>query len=408
MDTSVEAALTRVQGLLRKGHTESEQTVVWLAPPGRKDERALGLSRQEDDALSDLEWSLNQDPRFDHLKGKPHDVAVGFLFECDDYPTRDNAPAFLAAHAKSLETAVCYIPVEYLSVPNETTVYGVRLLPPTDAYVPKPSGRYTLQPPVGSVAAIDVAGTDYGRMADRGRLTVEQALRRLRIALREHRGINDLQLRFRLGDAYSFGDGRSGWKASPETSYALGLDPDLVALAAAQPMAALSAEPRSKLDHQVDLAIRWIERAMFTGEPLVSLLYLFFALEALLGDKSAKLKGHDLALRQMMLSHVVDGGFTNPNETFFLYDAVRSAAVHGERAPDVDQDTVSSFAWLVRRTLNQYVTYARQKEFQRRSRLLKDLDEHADRAFCLDWLKANGGPAWDVYLEEAGAIGDAS
>src|SRR5450756_62607 len=162
MDTSVEAALTRVQGLLRKGHTESEQTVVWLAPPGRKDERALGLSRQEDDALSDLEWSLNQDPRFDHLKGKPHDVAVGFLFECDDYPTRDNAPAFLAAHAKSLETAVCYIPVEYLSVPNETTVYGVRLLPPTDASVPKPSGRYTLQPPVGSVAAIDVAGTDYG------------------------------------------------------------------------------------------------------------------------------------------------------------------------------------------------------------------------------------------------------
>src|SRR5450759_470949 len=79
MDTSVEAALTRVQGLLRKGHTESEQTVVWLAPPGRKDERALGLSRQEDDALSDLEWSLNQDPRFDHLKGKPHDVAVGFF-----------------------------------------------------------------------------------------------------------------------------------------------------------------------------------------------------------------------------------------------------------------------------------------------------------------------------------------
>jgi hypothetical protein len=41
--------------------------------------------------------------------------------------------------------------------------------------------------------------------------------------------------------------------------------------------------------------LRWIERARFTGEPLIALLYLFFALEALLGDKPEGLKADDLA-----------------------------------------------------------------------------------------------------------------
>jgi len=49
----------------------------------------------------------------------------------------------------------------------------------------------------------------------------------------------------------------------------------------------------------------WIERAIFTDGPLVALLYRFFALEALLGDKSSGLKGEQLAFRRATLSRAV-------------------------------------------------------------------------------------------------------
>ena len=370
MDASVEACLTRLQQVLRKNGDEKD-VMAWMAPPGRHDQRAVGLSKEQDDALADVEWSLEQDPRFDHLAGKGRDAAVSFIFNCDDDPKSDHVPAFMATHAREVETRVCYFPVEYLTVSEARETFGIRLLPLADPQVPPPSGRFTLQPPVGCVAAADVTGTSLDRMARRGREQSDRALRRLRIALHEHRGIHDIQLRFRLGDAYSFGDRLSGWAASPESAHPLGLDSELVAIAEASPLVKAAAEPKTRQDVQVELATKWIERAMFTGDPLISLLYLFFALEALLGDKSDRLKGHELAVRQMTLSSVVDGGFTHPNETFFLYDQVRSAAVHGERAPEVSWEVVNSFAWLVRRTLNQYLTYAAGEGVQRRSRLLR-------------------------------------
>jgi hypothetical protein len=42
------------------------------------------------------------------------------------------------------------------------------------------------------------------------------------------------------------------------------------------------------------------------------------------------IKAHGLAFREMMLSHIISSGFRHPNRTFFFYDQVRSAAVHGE------------------------------------------------------------------------------
>jgi len=65
------------------------------------------------------------------------------------------------------------------------------------------------------------------------------------------------------------------------------------------------------------------------------------------GDEPA----HGLAFRQAMLGHLVTGLFLHPNETWFLYDQVRSGAVHGEDAPAVDWDSVRGFAWTVRTTV---------------------------------------------------------
>jgi hypothetical protein len=53
----------------------------------------------------------------------------------------------------------------------------------------------------------------------------------------------------------------------------------------------------------------WLDRAVFTAGPLVATLFRFFALEALLGSASDRLKNGPLALRQMTLSRIATGRF---------------------------------------------------------------------------------------------------
>lgn len=52
---------------------------------------------------------------------------------------------------------------------------------------------------------------------------------------------------------------------------------------------------------------------MFATEPLVRLLYLFFALESLLGDTGESQKAGLIALRRAMLSQAMGRGFTHPS-----------------------------------------------------------------------------------------------
>ena len=70
---------------------------------------------------------------------------------------------------------------------------------------------------------------------------------------------------------------------------------------------------------------------------LEELLYLFFALEAMLGDKSEGLKAPALAVRRAIRGLVTRDGFIHPARTYLLYDEVRSAAVHGEEPPEIGQ-----------------------------------------------------------------------
>lgn len=172
-------------------------------------------------------------------------------------------------------------------------------------------------------------------------------------------------------------------------------------LVLSQPMSSMRSSPATKLERKADLGLRWIERARFAGEPIVAMPYLFFALESLLGDKSEGLKAGALAIRRAMLSHVVTGSFTDPGMTFFLYEKVRSAAVHGEDFADVTWDMAHGFAWNVREALNEYLRYANAEGFKRRSRLVWALNTHSDRPNLVRWLGEHGGKEWAQYLEKA-------
>jgi hypothetical protein len=351
------------------------------------------------EALVRAQAALLEDLRFEHLGRKVDDIVWHFAADCYVDKGQDRVRSFVDQHGREPMDLVCYIPVENLKVAAETEMLGIRLLPVNDPRVPPARPEFSLEVPIGCVAAVGVRGTSYERMAQRARAVASHALRVLRVAPREHTGIHDRQLRFRLGIAYAFDERLSGWRQREDEAYELEFSGNLIELALAQPVARMPAEPTNDIQRKADLALRWMERAWFATEPLVALLYLFFALEALLGDKSEKLKAHGLAFQQAMLSHAVTGSFTHPNETYFLYDQVRSGAVHGEDAPEVSWDIVHSFAGDVRGALNQYLTYADEQGFQRRGRLLKALDEHPDRPQLVAWLRQNGGSVWSGHLQ---------
>jgi hypothetical protein len=88
-----------------------------------------------------------------------------------------------------------------------------------------------------------------------------------------------------------------GWGQRDDVAYDLTLSEDL-SLALGRPVAALPSQARNDIERKALLALRWLDKAFLTGDELEALLYRFFALEALLGDKSEGLKAHGLAVGQ--------------------------------------------------------------------------------------------------------------
>jgi hypothetical protein len=234
-------------------------------------------------------------------------------------------------------------------------------------------------------------------MAERSKETAAHVLRLLRVALRERIGVE--QLRFRLGRAHVFEEEKAfGWRQGAEAAYDLGLSDELIQVASEKPLAELPARPRNDVEKKADLALHWMERAWFVGDPVVALLFLFFALEALLGVESERLKGQGLAFRQALLNNAVTGSFVHPSKSLFLYEDIRSAAVHGELVPDVSDAEARGFRNDVARTLDYYLTYTRSKGITRRKRLLESLDNHADRPDLIAFLQEEGETRWADFL----------
>jgi hypothetical protein len=222
----------------------------------------------------------------------------------------------------------------------------------------------------------------------------------LRVAMRESPGYNAEQLRFRMTPGYAFARREAmAWSLPPDIAWNNTL-PENLSEILSRPVARLAISAENKVEKKALVALDWMERAYLSGDNLVGMLYLFFAMESLLGDTAEGLKSHKLAYRQMMLGHIIMGGFGNPNETLVMYVKIRNAAVHGEDLPQVDEQTATQFEWAVRDGLNQYLELAQRENFNSRSQLTRFLDAHADRPKMLDWLRRNGHPNWTVFLDD--------
>lgn len=212
--------------------------------------------------------------------------------------------------------------------------------------------------------------------------------------------VHAYQLRFRLGDHYAFESGLGGWEIPSDAGWELELDHDLLQLAKRQPLWTAPLRPATKLERRVDRAMRWIEQAFVVGDELLELLFCFFALEALLGDKSEGLKAQSLAFRRALLGSVARGHFAHPNRVAFLYDKVRSAAVHGSEPPEVEPRMLAAFVWDTRLALVEYVDYAQANEFKRPGKLLKNLEGDPKRELLISGLREKDPKRWGAFLDE--------
>jgi hypothetical protein len=380
-----------VEQALRTVERTARESVQWPAPPAMPEKFRMSMHwkyRPVDhqvDALEELEAVLAVDPRFEHMKEREIKEAVdGLANAAFVHRDANHIPGFLAKHAEEPQSLVCSFPIEGLTVHREIELFGVTFTPAEEAEVPKHMFGPG-QGPIGAVVSTTCEGTSGAAMKERACKKVEHALRQLRAGLREHRMIPDQQLRFRLGTSYWFSGGGGGWSTRSDQIIDVGLNKELVALASSTEIAMLPADGGTSIEKAARRALQWFDDALLATDPLKEVLYLFFALEGILGDKSDELKGENLALRRALLSHKLDRGFTHPGRIYGLYDKVRSEAVHGGEPLEVSKAEVSKFQWDVRRAINEFLEYARKEGFSKRGKLLAALDSDPAR----EEIKAN-------------------
>jgi hypothetical protein len=370
-----------------------------LARPGAE---TLVIGVDEATALKEARAAIEADERFEHLGSRVADPLRGrmqrFACLCLIDRERDHVREFMAEHERTPELRTCFLGVEFLEIDEEIEFFGTRLLPTDHSEVPEASHWFSTEAPVASVIAVEVSGTHLTLMRNRAVTEAERVLRVVRVAIRENRFLNPMQLRFRLSEGYSFGAQLAGWQTSDDARWAVKLDQELIEIVRSRPVSVLARGPRNNLEHHATRALAWIEDSMIESDRVKSLLFLFFALEAMLGTRSERLKAHGLAYRRALLSFAVRENFADPNRAYLLYDQVRSAAVHGEEVPAVSEDVQQAFAWDVRLALGEYLQLAEQEGFETRRALLAYLREHPDRERLAAWLMETDDLAWGRFF----------
>jgi hypothetical protein len=366
-----------------------------------KDHRSLDLGGADALAFDAALAAFEADLRFEAVslgQGTPYrDALWRYACLCDLRPDEDHLTAFIASHRSEPEERTCFFGVEALVIRVPLELSGVRLLPVDHEDVPPAEGRFTLEPPVGAVLAVPVSGSNLQRMKRRAEVPARHALRLLRLAIPESRFVNELQLRFRLGDGYSFGPRLFGWQTHADARWEIELDSGLLATVIDRPLARLPAAPETRIGRQAERALRWIDQATVSPDRVNAMLFGFFALEAMLGARDQGLKAADLAFKRAMLSVAVSGEFSDPERIRDLYAEVRSDAVHGGE-PDLSEQEFHAFSADIRDALREYLDLAEREEILTRGAMIKLLLAHPKRPELEEWLLEHGGPAWEKYI----------
>jgi hypothetical protein len=396
---AAEVALARLQRVAKLGVPKGEVPAGSVALTGPAEGRllarhALPLSSATIQQVRAAAEVIVEDERFEYLP-KPEEALREFVRRAATDLSEDYVPWFVASHARVPQDLICYLDVEYLNVPHEVEILGIRLLSPDDPTLPAIDWLDSVRATRGCVAAVPVRGTSNSKMAERAHVALEHTLRIMRVGWADVAHV-DL-LRFRPGPHFAFDAQTSSWQRRPGDPWDLTVSEKLLEHIGLSPVWELPLSPRSDIEKRALRAVAWMERSRLSTDNLVSLLYLFIALEALLGDESEGLKADMLAFRQMALSHIDEGSFAHPNKTWALYDQVRSTAVHGEEDPVVTASDLYQFEWSTRNTLSAYLRLATARGFTKRRQLTQALERDPSVPELAAWLHDNAGTDWDKY-----------
>lgn len=395
----VELSLQRLQKLIRLGEDEASGSGFHFGKVVPNDlasdaEGWLSLTRREHAQMQEVEGRLLSDLRFEHLGDgviSPLQEAVWRFICLCALREGDHVEQFMSEHARAPLEHQYWFPVEYLAVSTPLSLLGVRFLPLGDPEVPDNPHLY-LGRPTASILRVVAVGTSGKRTHGRARALAQHSLAILRVGMRVDNQVTDEQLRFRLGVTYGVGDRFGGWGIDPSTPFEVGLSQSDVEVVVAQPLADVSLNPETDIDKHAVIALEWLDLARLTPDRLNATLFAFFALEAILGDASEGTKASGLTFRAAFLAHLDVGHFQDPGVVYWLYDEVRSAAVHGSARPELPDRDFYWFDRTVRETLNRVIVYCRETGIARQSDLVRSLHEHPEAADFMAWLGRD--PRW--------------
>ena len=282
--------------------------------PGHANEPAaeLPLTSANLAAMKAAEDAIAADERFEYL-APAEDLIREFAADCAADRQTDHVRAFMERHGRTSASGSATSASSTFALARATEVAGIRLLPPDDPEIPDTNPLFKVDQSITGFAAVPVTGTNDVMMAARARKLAEHALRVLRVALRQSsHGLNPQQLRFRLGTSYAFADSGGGWQMHDDVAILSSCSSDFTPVLAAAVAGLPPTAAKKSINEKALLAVGWLDRAVFTSDPLVATLFRFFALEALLGDASDRLKNGPLALRQMTLSRIAMGASGTP------------------------------------------------------------------------------------------------
>jgi hypothetical protein len=93
------------------------------------------------------------------------------------------------------------------------------------------------------------------------------------------------------------------------------LNDQLAELATSPPIAELREHGSNEVERRASRALQWWERSFVATDPMIKIVFLFTALEAILGNNSEGIKSEDLAMHRAALSEALNEGFSTPHVT---------------------------------------------------------------------------------------------
>jgi hypothetical protein len=396
MSDTIEKALRQLQGMVRTEPKNVPQAMSKRLPDSLTSGKAthLVVGSRVRDAIKDFESLLLNDLRFEYLGESIQRHVWNFVCLSAMQHNTNHVQGFMSQLVRQPETIRCFYAIDHLKVAEPFRIAGVNFLPQTGEGFGS-SGRFLEELlKCEGFAEVTLTGTNTARMVDRGRLVVDHTLRLLRLSL-ARKGLSDIQLRFRSGIYYILPEtGSFGWQSHPDLAVTCETIPSFIEYLGTDLLDLPGIGTNDATKHALS-AMSWIDQAQLAVDPINRTLFLFFALEALLGDTSAGLKSQTLVFNRVMLGEIVSGGFFHPVPLYWLYDEVRSSAVHGDEPPQFPLSEVESLEWNVRNALYEYVTFCRDRKLTSRAgvrrELLKDR-EQAEKG--LKWLRQRDPRGW--------------